>query len=182
MEGTIRLEDASVIATIRAGNVDAFAGIVEHYQVPIFRYLFRMTGDYELARDLAQDTFVQAYKSILKTDSTLQLKAWLYRIATNNALQNRRRKKLLSFISFEDRRKSRFEAENTGDPPNVIDIQQALTGVPAEYRVCLILHFVEGFKYGEIGLTLGISEEAVRKRVARGKLAFRRAYGGGEEE
>ena len=175
------MEDTSVIATIRAGNADAFAGIVEHYQAPIIRYLFRMTGDYELARDLAQDTFVQAYKAILKTSSDLQLKAWLYRIATNNALQLKRRNRIISFISFEDRRKSQSKAENKIDPPDVLDIQQALSGVPAEYRVCLILYFVEGFKYGEIGMTLGISEEAVRKRVVRGKQAFRRAYGGGEE-
>jgi len=54
MEETIRLDDASLVAAIRTKSADAFAGIVEHYQVPIIRYLFRMTGDYELARDLAR--------------------------------------------------------------------------------------------------------------------------------
>jgi RNA polymerase sigma factor (sigma-70 family) len=83
---------------VRQGNSDAFAAIVEHYQSPIIRYLYRMTGNYEVAEDLAQDTFVKAYKGILRTDSELAFKAWLYRIATNNALQYHRRKKLLSFI------------------------------------------------------------------------------------
>jgi RNA polymerase sigma-70 factor (ECF subfamily) len=154
---------------------------VEHYQAPIFRYLCRLTGDYELARDLAQETFVQAYKAILKTDSGLQLKAWLYRIATNNALQHRRRNRLLAFISFEDWRKPPLEPMDTSDPPDIDGVQQALRKVTTEYRVCLVLHFVEGFTYVEIGRTLGISEEAVRKRVARGKQAFRQTYHGGEE-
>jgi len=60
----------------------------------------RLTGDSELSRDLAQDTFLQAYQGILKTDSELSFKAWLYRIATNNALQHFRRKKLIFFLPF----------------------------------------------------------------------------------
>jgi RNA polymerase sigma-70 factor, ECF subfamily len=181
MEAIARPEEISVVAAIRAGDTDAFAGIVEHYQTPVFRYLFRLTGDYELARDLAQDTFVQAYKAILKTNSSLQLKAWLYRIATNNFLQYRRRQKLLAFSSFEDWRKISPEHGINSFTTNDESVQQALHKVPVEYRVCLALHFVEGFKYGEIGAALGISEEAVRKRVARGKKAFRRVYKGGEE-
>lgn len=54
------MEEASAIARVRAGRADAFAEVVEHYQVPIFRYLYRLTGDYDIAQDLAQDTFVQA--------------------------------------------------------------------------------------------------------------------------
>ncbi len=181
MEAIARLEVTSLVAALRAGHTDAFAGIVEHYQTPIFRYLCRLTGDYELARDLAQDTFIQAYKAILKTNADLHLKAWLYRIATNNALQHRRRQRLLAFISFEDWRKPPPEPGYRSSLPDTECVQQALRQVPVEYRACLVLHFVEGFTYREIGATLGISEEAVRKRVARGKLAFRRAFRGGEE-
>jgi RNA polymerase sigma-70 factor (ECF subfamily) len=176
------LEAISVIAMIRAGSVDAFAEIVEHYQVPIVRYLYRLTGDQETAQDLAQETFIQAYKGILKTKSELRLKAWLYRIATNNAWQYHRRRKLLSFVSFDEFRKP--------GTPNVDDqsekmveemaIQEALCKVPPEQRVCLVLHFVEGFKYREIAETLGISEDAVRKRVSKGKQIFQRLYSGGE--
>ncbi len=180
MEGAIRLEDASIVARLRRGNADAFGEVVERYQAAIFRYLLRLTGDYELARDLAQDTFVRAYQAILKTDSDLRLKAWLYRIATNAALQHRRRGRILSFVSFEEWRR-RPESRGSDDPPDTLAVQQALGRVPAEQRACLVLHYVEGFRYGEIALTLGISEEAVRKRVARGKQAFRRAFSGGED-
>ena len=83
------MEEARVISLVRAGEVDAFAEIIENYQAPIIRYLYRLTGDYEMARDLAQDTFLQAYRGILKTDAELSFRAWLYRIATNSALQHR---------------------------------------------------------------------------------------------
>ncbi len=180
MEGAIKLEDASVVAALRAGNTDAFAEVVEHYQAAIIRYLFRLTGDEELARDLAQDTFVRAYQAILRTRSDLHLKAWLYRIATNNALQHRRRRKIVSFIFLEEWRRPRA-AQTADDPADIAAVQQALGRVPTEQRVCLVLHFVEGFRYAEIAEMAGTTEEAVRKRVARGKAAFRRAFNGGED-
>ena len=138
------MDEAQVIALVRAGDTDAFAEIIEHYQVPIIRYLYRLTGDYEVAQDLAQDTFLQAYKGILKTKSELSFKAWLYRIATNNALQFRRRKRLLSFIPFTDLRKSDIPAMEA--PPDCAEermaIQEALLKVPNEQRACMGLHFV----------------------------------------
>jgi len=91
-------DEAQVINLVRAGNTDAFTGIVECYQVSIIRYLHRLTGEYEVALDLAQDTFVRAYQGILKTDAKLSLKPWLYKIATNLARQHHRRKKILSFF------------------------------------------------------------------------------------
>jgi RNA polymerase sigma-70 factor (ECF subfamily) len=176
------LEAVSIIAMMRAGSVDAFAEIVEHYQVPIVRYLYRLTGDYETAQDLAQETFIQAYNGILKTNSELRLKAWLYRIATNNARQYHRRRRLLSFIPFDGLRKSgaskdENQSDSTGEE---MAIREALRKVPADQRACLVLHYVEGFKYREIAETLGISEDAVRKRISRGKQVFRRLYNGGE--
>ncbi len=178
------MEEAEVIALVRAGEVDAFAGIIEHYQAPIIRYLYRLTGDYEMAKDLAQDTFVQAYKGILKTDAELSFKAWLYRIATNNAFQHSRRKKLLSFIPFTSRERDIPVADEQPDcPEDTAAIREALLKVPQEQRTCLVLHFVEGFKYREIAETLGCSEEAVRKRVARGRKLFIEMYdreGGGK--
>jgi RNA polymerase sigma-70 factor (ECF subfamily) len=174
------LEEARVIALVRAGEADAFAEIIEHYQAPIIRYLFRLTGDYEMAKDLAQDTFIQAYKGILKTDAELSFKAWLYRIATNNALQHHRRKKLLSCIPFTLKEQDIADARSRIDSPGeTLAINEALLKVPEDQRTCLVLHFVEGFKYREIAETLGCSEEAVRKRVARGRKLFIEEYNSG---
>ena len=172
------LQEAQIIAQVRTGHSDAFGEIVERYQTPIIRYLLRMTGNYEVAQDLAQDTFLQAFRGILKTRSELSLKAWLYRIATNNAKQYHRRRRILSFIPFT--------GSETVDTPNMstsadqlvvkVAVEEALLKVPHKRRVCMALHFIEGLSYREIGEIVGISEEAVRKRVARGSQDFRNEY------
>jgi RNA polymerase sigma-70 factor (ECF subfamily) len=180
------LEDAQVITLVRNGETDAFSEIVEHYQNPIGRFLYQMTGDYELAKDLVQDTFIKAYHNILKTDADLSLKAWLYKIATNTALQYLRRRKRISFIPLlEDTVDLRSSLpENSGNHfEEKLAIAEVMQKIPQEQRVCMMLHFIEGFKYREIAAVLDISEEAVRKRVARGSREFRKLYGkmGGEK-
>ena len=174
------MDEASIVALVRAGEKDAFAEIVAHYQAPIIRYLYRMTGDYAMAQDLAQDTFVQAYKGILKSHSELSLKAWLYRIATNNALQVFRRKRIMSFVPFSRAAKTDLLKLDTKDSPDDIGenmvIKETLLKIPQEQRICILLHFVEGFKYREIAEIMKISDDAVRMRVARGSREFRRLY------
>ena len=176
--GSDSMEEAVIIAKMRSGTTDVFTEIVEKYQVPILRYLFRLTGNYQLAQDLAQDTFIQAYKSILKTNSDLKFRAWLYRIATNNALQYHRHKRVLSFLLFDSNKIE--EIPSSSDPSEITDekivIRETLSKVNPKHRTSLVLHYVEGFKYREIAEILGITEEGVRKRVARGKEEFRKHY------
>ena len=177
------MDDARVVALIRTGQTDAFGEVIETYQARIYRYVYRLTGDADLAQDLTQDTFVRAYSSILKTRSELSLSAWLYRIATNVVHSTWRRRKLISFIpliSAGDIPTSSFPGAHSGEPDSVIErmlIEESLLAVPRESRTCMVLHYVEGLKYREIADIVGISEEAVRKRVARGNQRFRQAYG-----
>jgi RNA polymerase sigma-70 factor (ECF subfamily) len=185
VKGIGYLDDVQVItqaiAQVREGDTNAFAEIVEHYQSSIIRYLYRMTGDYEVAKDLAQDTFVDVYKGIFKTDSDLSFKAWIYRIATNNALQYNRRRKIISFISFSDfPENSPVFEESSGHTEDNILVRQTLAKIPFDQRMCLILHFVEGFKYREIADILGITKDAVSKRITRGSKQFQILYGGGQ--
>jgi RNA polymerase sigma-70 factor (ECF subfamily) len=172
------VDEAHAIAQVRNGSKDAFTCIVEHYEAPVVRYLYRITGDYETARDLAQDTFIQAYKGLLKTSSEVSFKAWLYKIATNNALQVLRRKRILSLIIFAEPTKidPLVTKDNSRDVEDNIEIEEALLKIPRKQRVCMVLHFIEGFKYREIAKILKISEDAVRMRVARGSQEFRRLY------
>lgn len=114
------LDDAQAIALVRSGETDAFATIIETYQTRIVRYLYRLTGDRDEAEDLAQDTFLQAYQSILKTTSELSLSAWLYRIAMNNANRRWRRRKLISFIPLVGTEKADPYAFE-GSPNRVIE-------------------------------------------------------------
>jgi RNA polymerase sigma-70 factor (ECF subfamily) len=114
----------------------------------------------------------------MKTKSELSLKAWLYKIASNNALQHHRRRKILSFVPFLNSPEADIPEPGSGPEwiDAKVDVQRALLGVPADQRTALVLHYVEGLKYREIADVLSTSEEAIRKRVARGSEAFRNAY------
>src|SRR5689334_306010 len=81
-----------LVARARAGDQAAFGEIFDQYQTPLVNYLYRVVGDWELAADLAQDTFLKAYQALPRTDEPLQLGPWLYRIATNTALDALRRR------------------------------------------------------------------------------------------
>jgi len=175
-------ENVETLARFHEGDMEAFAGIMRQFQSPIIHYLYHLTGDSETARDLAQDTFLQAFKGLPKTTGNLPLKNWLYRIATNNAIGYHRRKAILSFIPWEDNRRPHIEGDTLEQVAEAADVRAALLQLPAKLRICLVLHLIDGFKHREIAYMLGISEDAVRKRVTRAMETFRQIYpspGGG---
>ena len=75
--------DARVIAAVRQGNAEAFEVVVREYQPRLYRFLFGMVGDAEVARDLTQDTFLAAYRALPETSEDLNLTGWLFQIARN---------------------------------------------------------------------------------------------------
>lgn len=175
MERISVLEPPDTRTGARTIDAEAFARLVEQFQSAIVNYLYRLTGDRELARDLAQDTFLRAYERLATKVITGSTKAWLYRIATNNALQYLRRRARVSFVPLDDGRAPRridLGPENS----EVAAVHETLLKVSEKLRVCMVLHFVDGFKHREIAKMLGISEDAARMRVARGCAEFRRLY------
>ena len=172
------MDEALILESIRTGNADAFVRIIEQYQLPITRYLYRLTGDWETARDLAQDTFIQAYKSVLKTEFNVSFKAWLYKTATNKSNQFFRKCKPEKITSSEAAtiEESLISKDCTESIIESLVIREALLRVDKDQRICLLLHFWEGLKYREIAEIAGISEEAVRKRVTRGCREFKKQY------
>lgn len=174
------LDEAALVASIRAGSENAFNVVVERYQARIARYLRRLVGETALAEDLTQETFLSAYTAIRKTTSHLALGPWLYRIATNHAYMHFRRQKLRKFLPFFEHHPPVTAPSADAGLDEQDHVRRALAQVPPKYAVCLTLHMVEGFKHHEVAAILGITPEAARKRVARGSDMFRRAYAGQE--
>jgi len=176
----IMTEEQQLITLARKGNTDAFGELVKTYRDLILRYIYRLTGDMEKADDLTQDTFLKAYKNLNSIRSEAAFKPWLYRIATRTVHSYWRRANLKKFISFDGVKTTGGTAENIEDK---IDVRRALLEVPFKQRECIVLHFMGGFTYREIAANLGISEDAVRMRITRGKEIFKEAYktNGGEK-
>lgn len=170
-------DEAALVSRARAGDREAFGTIFDRYQTAIVNYLYRVVGDWETATDLAQDSFLKAYQALARTDPDLQIGPWLYRIATNTALDALRRRKRITWVPFLDE----FDPPAPGgDPgtvvPNQDAVHRALQAVPDDHRVALVLHLHQGLSYKEIGTLLGIAPNLVAVRVFRGRERFIKAY------
>src|SRR5215218_5139289 len=171
------VDEAALVSRARDGDREAFGVLFDRYQTPIVNYLYRVVGDWELATDLAQDSFLKAYQALGRTDPDLQIAPWLYRIATNTALDALRRRKRITWVPF----KVEMEpiAPQSDYAPRQADqdaIQGALEKVPADQRTCLVLNMYQGMSYKEIAETLGISVNLVAVRIFRGREKFMDAY------
>jgi RNA polymerase sigma-70 factor, ECF subfamily len=173
-------EDTYLVRRILEGERDLYRQIVMRYEARLLAYLVQMLGEAEFARDVAQDTFVAAYASLgqWRAGSGVGLGPWLYRIATNHALNAlRARKRRGGPQSSLTALANRPDAERSIEDRYIQRelLETALRTLPPEDGACLVLHIVAGERYAEIGERLGMSSEAVRKRVARGIAAMRDA-------
>jgi RNA polymerase sigma-70 factor (ECF subfamily) len=171
------VDEAALVERARTGDREAFGLIFDRYQTPIVNYLYRVVGDWETATDLAQDSFLKAYQALGRTDPDLQIGPWLYRIATNTALDTLRRRKRITWVPFLEE----FDPPAPGgDPgvtiPNQDAVHRALQAVPPDHRIALILHLHQGLSYKEIGTLLGIAPNLVAVRVFRGRERFIKVY------
>jgi RNA polymerase sigma-70 factor, ECF subfamily len=167
--------DASLVERARGGDRDAFAAVVERYQQALGSYLWRLTRDRELAADLAQETFLRAYRSLAAMPTPVLVRPWLYRIATNLANDEFRRRRRFSRVLGRAFGRSASTTETVAIEEREL-VQLALERLNPTDQAVLLLCAVEQLSYREVAETLGISSEAVRKQFTRAKERFRVAY------
>jgi RNA polymerase sigma-70 factor (ECF subfamily) len=189
-----RTED-QFLERLKRGDAAAFEQLVAEKTGDIYGLLFRLTGDTEEARDLAQETFLRAFQAIQKFRGDADLKTWLYRIAINQARnrwrwwRRRRRDATVSLDAPVGEREqtiaARLEDRNSSDPEQETlarerehQLRQALGGLRGAYREAVVLRDIEGLTYEEIAATLQINLGTVKSRLARGRLELRRKLEG----
>jgi len=145
--------------------------------------LRRLTGDAALAEDLAQDTFVKAFRNLAAFDATRRLSAWILRIAHNVGVDamRRRRVRIVSSDAPTRRDTSRpaeVPAPSTPDPVERQALRRALQSAMAtlrpDQREAVVLRYEDGLSYEEIGQVLGIPEVTARSHVHRARKELAR--------
>lgn len=136
----------------------------------LFGLLVKHTGDREVAVELMQETFVRAIRAGAPEDE-MGARPWLFRIAVNLARDHHRRQKLLRFIPFSGHER----APDLGDSEIEL-VHRTLRALSPTLATTLLLHYDSGFSRHEIAEMQGIGEEAVKSRLARGRVAFARAF------
>lgn len=178
--------DEDLAQAYARGDLAAFEELVRRYMRPIYNYLYRMTGEASDADDLAQEVFVQIYKSLPAARVDLPFKPWLYVIARNKCLDFLKKKRPLSFSSLvsPDSESSPVDSIADEDPlPEELaeraDLQRALqsaiAALPEKYRSVVALRYASGLTFAEIGAALSLPENTVKTHFQRAKAALRRS-------
>ena len=174
--------EARLVSEALGGSQAAFEQIVRRYQRPVLSLIARMTGDLALAEDLAQETFVKAFRHLKRFDPGRRLSSWLFRIAHNTTLDTLRkvRPELLELDGLRDGDSPR---ELTAAPaPDTVEqaalgaaLTQALQSLRPVHRAAIALRYDEDLPFDEIGHILGVPEVTARTYVHRGRKELARS-------
>ena len=179
-------EDSALVAGLRAGDECAYELLIQRFEQPVFSLISRLVDDPADAADVAQEVFLKVFRKVDGFRAESSLKTWIYRIAVNEARNQRRwfirhRGKEIALESESDAQGPQDWLSDPGQSPyqTALDqetqalIETALQKVSANYRAALVLREVEGLSYEEISEVLEVSLGTVKSRILRGRESLR---------
>ncbi len=193
-------DDRRFLRRLRRRDEAAFSELVRLHQDRIFSVVYRMLGDREEARDVAQEVFVTVFRRIDDFRGDSGLSTWLYRVAVNhckNRIRHTRRRGRGRTSSVDDMTDAQWAAATTGaggpsgtglrapDRPDDLlaarrlaeRLQARLDALDPGLRALIVLRDIEGLSYAEIAAVTGQPLGTVKSRIHRGRLALRRDEG-----
>lgn len=165
------VEERQLLERARAGDVDAFADFVRHFERRVRTVLFRLLDDARDVEEATQDTFVQAWRNLERFRGDAAPFTWLYRIATNEALQRRRRTRVETVKFSDEHAPAHDHAFEAGELRTLL--VEEIRALPFEYRSALVLRDLEGLSNEEVAATLEISLAAAKSRIHRARMTLR---------
>ncbi len=175
--------DAALMLRVKKGDREAFAALVEKYQQPVMNFVHRTLRDEAESEDVAQNVFLQVYKSAARYESTAKFSTWLFTIARNLCLNEIRRRSRHPAESLdathpesEDQPLHQFEDKKNFSPPESLlhgeleeKITEALADLPENQRTALLLCRQEELSYDEIAEVLDCSLSATKSLIHRAR-------------
>lgn len=185
-------EENRLIENAQTGDVEAFNQLVRLYERRVYGLCLRMLGDPDAAADIAQDTFISAYRK-LNTFRGGQFRSWLLRIATNacyDLLRARKRRPAVSLDALRepDDEGGGFDPADEGELPDQAvlrnelshALQACINQLSEDQRLVVILSDVEGLAYEEIAAIAQINLGTVKSRLSRARARLRELLREGE--
>jgi RNA polymerase sigma-70 factor (ECF subfamily) len=193
MKDQRELEDARIVKEILKGKEEQFALLLERYQRPIFNFIYRFFGEYEMAEELTQETFLRCYQFLKSYDPKRKFSTWLYTVAKNLCIDHLKKRRGRRQISLDHSLPvvERHEAgRSTESDPQFLCIRsqedsrllEALGKLEASRRVVLVLYYFQGLSYKEISEAVGVPVSTVKIRIFRAKKALLSIMKGSGEE
>lgn len=173
-----RVRERQRVREAQEGNVAAYEELYRDNVGRVYGLCLRMAGNSTLAEELTQDVFVRAWQKIGAFRGESAFSTWLYPIAVNTALSERRARARRSkhFFATDDL-EAYDRAERPARPERGLDIERALDQLPEGARAIFVLHDIEGFKHQEIAEQTGIAAGTSKAQLHRARKLLREALG-----
>ena len=175
-------DDAQLVARSLKQDQEAFGRLIDRHAATIVNLAYRMVGNRAEAEDLAQETFLSAFKALSTFRADAKFSTWLYRIATNKCKDWLRVKRpgqglhdvdvdaVLDAHVAEDRTPERLLSQQQV----ALELEQAIQRLPPLYREAFVLKHIEGLSYEEMQEILGVSGDTLKMRVYKGRVQLSR--------
>lgn len=174
-EGRDDRRDRALVDAARSGSVQAFEVLVDRYRAPVVRLAYHLTRDADEAKDIAQDSFLRAYRRLGQFHPDRPFARWLFVIARNASLDSIRRRRRAALLVERDA-DAAFEPgpeELALRKEDALRVHAALGALPPKYREVLELYYLSGLRYREIALELDIPIGTVKTYISRAKRRLR---------
>jgi RNA polymerase sigma-70 factor (ECF subfamily) len=174
----VKLEgaDQSLVAAAQAGSAEAFSRLVDRHQQGVRAFLRRACGDWALAEDLAQETFLTAWGRLGRLRQGASVRAWLCGIAWRKHLTHRRAdvRRRVRDEGWEEAREAAAGAAPSADR---VALERAMAGLAPDQRACVALCLAGDFSHAEAAEALGLPLGTVKSHVARGRARLLASLG-----
>jgi RNA polymerase sigma-70 factor, ECF subfamily len=177
-------DDASLVRASLQGDQEAFAVLISRHASSVFSVTTRMLGRAADAEDVAQDTFVSAYKALPRFQFESKFSTWLYRIAVNKCTDvlRARRPGHVSLDSPEGEEMAAWPAVDDDTPHEELarlelasELERGIQALPPLYRESFVLKHVEGLGYDEMSDILGVPRDTLKMRVYKARTLLCRS-------
>ena len=184
--------DNALVSAYLEGHEDAFEILVARYQDKLVNYINTLIHDYDLSVDLAQEAFIRVYKNADRYEGKYQFSTWIYRIATNLAIDEIRRRErkgrffLYNVMAIFQKDDKVFPLPDTRHCPErslgrlerLEKLRCAIDSLPEKYRLPFILKEVQELSYDDTSKVLNISLGTVKSRIHSAKMLLREKLAG----
>lgn len=169
-------KDSDIIKTIQTQPEEGFRMLLQRYQQPVYWHVRRMVVAHDDAEDATQETFLRVFRSFARYDEHLSLAAWIFRIATNEALRILGKRKGEAQVSLDEASDDLFDlkADDYVDYSHAeaVKLQKAILSLPAKQQIAFNLRYYDDMSYDDIALVTGSTAANVKANyhIAKEKI------------
>ena len=173
------MDEQELIRQVQEGDEMAFSKILKLYKDKIVNYVWQLTGDYQKAVEISQETFIRVYFKAKKYKPIAPLSSWIYSIASNLTKTEMRRSRRFFTVSIDDINHLSYNDSSVEEKAShnemIRELRCALNSLHPRYRIPVVLKDIEGFSQEEIAEILNKPIGTIKARISRGRISLKNA-------